>query len=83
MGMAYRAMGRLDDSLESLKSAVARGKPTPEMFHELGEAQLLAGHPAEAAEAARQALAIQPQHQPSRDLLDRTELAQRPQGLVK
>jgi tetratricopeptide (TPR) repeat protein len=83
MGMAYSALGRHDDSLESLKAAVAKGKPTPEMFYGLGEAQLLAGHPAEAAEAARHALSLQPQHQPSRALLDRIELAQRPQGTVK
>ena len=82
-GMAYRALGRHDDSLESLKAAVARGKPTPEMLYGLGEAQWLAGRPTEAAAAARQALALQPQHQPSRALLDRIELAQRPQGTVK
>jgi predicted Zn-dependent protease len=83
MGMAYSALGRQDDSVESLKGAVARGKPTPEMFFGLGQAELLAGHSTEAAAAARQALSLQPQHQPSRELLTRIELAQRSQGMVK
>ena len=69
MGLAYVALGRYDDGVESLSAAVTRAKPTPEMFCRLGEAELLAGHPAEAADAARQALALQPQHQPSRELL--------------
>ena len=54
-----------------------------EMFCRLGEAELLAGHPAEAADAAGRALALQPQHQPSRDLLERIELAQQPRGTVR
>ena len=62
LGQAYVALGRYDDAVESLSLAVARGKPTPEMLCHLGEAQLLAGNPTEAAAAARQALAIQPQH---------------------
>jgi tetratricopeptide (TPR) repeat protein len=83
MGLAYNAMGRPEESLASLKAAVGRGKPTPEMFHGLAEAEFMAGHPVQAAEAARQALALQPQHQPSRELLDRIELAQRSQGTVR
>lgn len=83
MGLAYVALGRYDDGVESISTAVARGKPTPEMLCQLGEAQLLAGHPSEAAGAARQALALQPQHQPSRSLLDRIELAQRSQGTLR
>ena len=82
-GLAYMALGRYDEGRESLLAAVARGKPTAEMFCRLGEAELLAGHPAEAADAARRALALQPQHQPSRDLLERIELAQQPRGTVR
>ncbi len=83
MGLAYVALGRYDDGVESLSAAVMRGKPAPEIFYHLGEAELLTGHPTEAANAARQALALQPQHQPSRDLLDRIEIAQQPQGTVR
>lgn len=83
-GLAYVALGRYDDGVESLSAAMTRGeKPSPEMFYHLGEAELLAGHPAEAADAARQALTLQPQHQPSRELLQRVEIAQQPQGTVR
>jgi tetratricopeptide (TPR) repeat protein len=83
MGLAYVALGRYDDGVESLSAAVTRGGPTPEMFYRLGEAQMLAGHPTEAAVAARQALALQPRHDPSRGLLERLELAQQPQGTIR
>jgi tetratricopeptide (TPR) repeat protein len=82
MGMAYVAQGRNNEALESYSAAVSRGKPTPDMFYRLAETQLLAGRPAAASDAARQALALQPQHQPSRDLLQRIELANRSQGTV-
>jgi tetratricopeptide (TPR) repeat protein len=79
MGRAYVALGRFEDGVESLSAAVIRGNATPEMFYHLGEAELLAGRPGAAAAAARQALSLQPQHQGARELLDRLELAQRPQ----
>ena len=81
-GQAYVALGRYDDAVESLSAAVTRQQPTAEMYCRLGEADLLAGHPEEAAAAARQALALQPQHEASRALLDRVELARQPQGAV-
>jgi tetratricopeptide (TPR) repeat protein len=77
LGIAYVAAGRYDDGVESLAAAVIRGDPTPEMYYRLGEAELLAGHPAEAAAAARQALVLAPQHQPSGELLQRIAAAQR------
>jgi tetratricopeptide (TPR) repeat protein len=83
LGLAYVALGRCDDAVESLSLAVARGKPTPEMFCDLGEVQLLLGHPTEAAVAAQQALAIQPQHRPSLALLEHIQLAQQPQGTLR
>jgi len=83
MGLAYLAIGRYDDGVESLSAAVMREKPTPDMLYRLGEAQLLAGHPVEAAGAARQALALQPQHEPSRNLLQRIEIAQQPLATLR
>ena len=77
LGQTYTALGRYDEAIESFAAAVHR-KPTPEAFCCLGEAELLAGHPAAAAAAARQALALQPQHQLSRELLNRIEVAERP-----
>jgi predicted Zn-dependent protease len=82
-GQTYVALGRYDDAVESLSAAVARENPTADMYCRLGEAELLAGHTVEAAAAARQALILQPQHQPGRALLERIELAQQPQGTVR
>jgi tetratricopeptide (TPR) repeat protein len=82
-GLAYMALGRYDEGRESFSAAVLHGKPTAEMLCRLGEAELLAGHAAEAADAARRALALEPQHQPSRELLGRIELAQQPRGAVR
>ena len=78
-GLAYTSLGRYNDAIESLSSALVRDKPTPEILCGLGEAELLAGRTDEAAAVAQQALAIQPRHQPSRELLNRVELARRPQ----
>lgn len=82
-GLAYVALGRYDDGVESLSAAISRQQPTAEMFCHLGEAQLLAGHPPAAAEAARQALALDPQHQASRSLLQRVELARQSQTTLQ
>ena len=83
MGLAYGALGRWEDGVECLAAATNRGNPTAEMFCDLAQARLRTGHTAEASAAARQALALQPQHQPSRDLLQGIELAQRPGGAVR
>ncbi len=80
MGLSYTALGRYEDALESLSAAAVREDPTPEIFYRLAEAELLAGHPAEAEAAARHALALHPHHQPSRQLLDRLQLARQPQA---
>jgi predicted TPR repeat methyltransferase len=53
-------------------------KPSEILFR-LGEAELLAGRTDNAASAVQQALSIDPQHQPSRDLLNRIDLARRSQ----
>ena len=81
LGETYVALGRYDDAVESLSLALTRGTPSADMYCRLGEAQLLAGSPTEAAAAAQQALALKPQHPPSQALLERIRLAQRPQEL--
>lgn len=80
IGLAYLARGRYEDAAESLSAAAGREQPNPEVFYRLGEAEMLAGHPGEAAAAARQALALAPEHEPSRRLLDRLQLARQPQA---
>ncbi|MGD0519603.1 MAG: tetratricopeptide repeat protein [Thermoguttaceae bacterium] len=78
-GLAYTALGRHGDAVDSFSAALMRDKPTPEILFRLGEAELLAGHADEAANAVQQALALDPQHQPSRELISRIELARRSQ----
>jgi tetratricopeptide (TPR) repeat protein len=82
LGLAYSAVGRYDDAVE--KFAAAAGKrPTPEVLYRLAEAHYLAGRGAAASAALRQALAFDPRHQASRDLLGRIELAAQPGGPIQ
>jgi tetratricopeptide (TPR) repeat protein len=83
MGLACVALRRYDDGVENLSAALIRDNPTAERFHRLAEAELLAGHPHEAAAAARQALTLEPQHQQCLRLLDRIEIARRQQQTVR
>jgi tetratricopeptide (TPR) repeat protein len=78
-GAAYQALGRHDEAVESLQAAVLRDRPDPALLCRLAEAELLAGRSREAAETAGQALALQPRHLPSIELLKRIEMAQQPQ----
>ncbi|HYW77934.1 MAG TPA: tetratricopeptide repeat protein, partial [Thermoguttaceae bacterium] len=63
-GLAYEALGRHENGADA--------------FYRLGQAEYLAGRMAEANAAAQHALSLQPDHLPSRDLLGRLELANRP-----
>jgi len=80
-GLAYAALGRHDDAVESFSAALMRGQPTPEILYRLAKAEWDAGRPTHAEAAARQALSLDPQHQPSRELLDHTRLALQSNGL--
>ena len=82
-GLACMALARYDDAVESFSAASIRERPAPEVLWRLGEAELLAGHPVEAEAAARQALCLNPKHQPSRKLLERVGLAMRHDGTLK
>lgn len=75
-GAAYQALGRYDEAVEKMQTAVARGKPNSDLLCRLAEAQLLAGRSREATATASQALALQPKHRPSLDLLQRIEVAE-------
>lgn len=79
-GLAYAALKRWDEATESLAAASTREQPTAEILFQLGRAELYAGRPARAAEAARQAIALYPDHRPSRELLGQAEVVLRPDG---
>jgi tetratricopeptide (TPR) repeat protein len=73
-GLAYSALARHDDAIESFQRAL-RHAPTPEILCHLADAELQAGRPTQAREAATAALALDPGHQPSQALLNRLATA--------
>jgi tetratricopeptide (TPR) repeat protein len=73
-GLAYSAAGRHDDAAESFRRA-ARHNPTSEILFHLAEAELRAGRTQSARELAQQALAINPGHIASQQLLVRLAAA--------
>jgi tetratricopeptide (TPR) repeat protein len=83
LGLAYTALGRYDDAIETLSLATNRGNPTAGMVSDLSEALLLAGRTAEAVASAERALAIQPEHRPSLALLEHIRLARQPQDAMR
>jgi tetratricopeptide (TPR) repeat protein len=76
LGLAYSALGRHAEAVESLYAASVRGRPTAELLYRLAEAERQAGRPAAARANARQALALDPRHAPSLALYH--QLAERP-----
>jgi len=70
-GLTLAALGRHAEAAQRFGEALARGQPTAELHYLLAEAQPRVGRPAEAAASARAALALAPDHAPSRVLLER------------
>ena len=75
-GLDFMALRRYDDAVASLTAALSRDRPTPELFYSLGEAQYRSGRSEEAAATLNQALAIDPQHAASRQLLAEIQVVQ-------
>jgi tetratricopeptide (TPR) repeat protein len=82
-GLALAEMGRHEDAVESFTRAIVRDRPTVEILYQLARAEMLAGRAGNAAAAAREALALDPRHQPSLDLLGRSRLELRPAAAVR
>lgn len=81
-GMAYMALGRYEEAADSF-SAAARAGGTAEDWYCLAEAQWRAGRFGGAAAAAQEALAIDPYHPASRELLDRLRVASGPEATLE
>jgi len=79
-GLSYLALNRYDAAAESLSAASLRERPTAEIFCRLAQAQLAAGQATQALASAQQALAIDPNHQPTRALLEQPQLARQPES---
>ncbi|HEV2968711.1 MAG TPA: tetratricopeptide repeat protein [Pirellulales bacterium] len=76
-GLAFAALARYDDAVEAYRLGLQRDRPSAELYFRLAEAHLRAGRPAEAGGAIQQALALDPNHQPSRALAEQAAMAQR------
>jgi len=82
-GRVYLALRRDDEAVESFVAAARRGPLTPALLYQLAEAQLKAGHPRQAESAAREALAMDPRHEPSHALLAELNAARPPPDAVR
>jgi tetratricopeptide (TPR) repeat protein len=82
-GLAYAALGRHDEAVDALSLACQHGPGIAEIYYQLARSQFMAGHLAPAAEALGQALALEPRHQASRDLLSQIEVALRTDGSTR
>jgi tetratricopeptide (TPR) repeat protein len=76
-GLAFTALARYDDAVEAYGVALHRDRPSAELYYRLAEAHLRAGRPADAGNAIQQALALDPNHLPSRALAEQAALAMR------
>jgi Flp pilus assembly protein TadD len=74
-GLALVALGRSADAVVSFTAARDRGPPTPDVLFQLASAQSQAGRDNDARQSVLQALALNPTHPASRELLARLDMA--------
>ena len=75
-GLALKTLGRHGRAVEVLAQAVQQGQPSADLLFHLADAQLTVGDDANARLAVLAALAQQPSHEPSRELMARIEQRQ-------
>jgi tetratricopeptide (TPR) repeat protein len=61
-GLVLRGLGRHQDAVERLATAVKRGPSTPDMLYELAQTQMLAGDRTAASQSVTTGLAMHPNH---------------------
>lgn len=69
-GLALRALGRNDQAADCFLTVCQGNQPQPEYFHHLADARLACGDVANARLAAQNALNLDPNFAPARQLLD-------------
>ena len=71
-GLAYRALGRYDEAIETLSLACHRGPGSPELYYQLARSQFKAGNLVAAADAAASGagLGATPSAEPRSSLAD-------------
>ncbi len=77
-GLALSALSRYDDAARVLAQATQRERPTADLLCSLAQAELMAGRAPHAQYALEQALALDPNHGPSRALSARIATAGKP-----
>jgi tetratricopeptide (TPR) repeat protein len=82
-GLTLADLGRPAPAVESLIAASRLGPPNAELLYGLAQAQLAAGQPEAAANSARQALAANVGHEPSRQLLDQLARSPAPPPIIR
>lgn len=73
LGLAYAGLGRYDDAAEQYALALRRGPAGADLLAQLADAQAHCGRPTDALRTTQQALALEPQHAPSLQLLSHLE----------
>jgi len=68
-GLAYGAMERHQDAVDSLAAASSRGQPSADLLYQLARAEQSTGQTAAAANTARRVLALNGEHPQSKILL--------------
>jgi len=81
-GLALSALGRHSDAIDAYLAAIERERPNAELLSRLADAQLHAGQVAAAEQAARQALAVDPNHALARAIWNRLE-GERTAGVLR
>ncbi len=80
---ACLALGRYQEAIAGYAAACLRAAPSADLLYRLARAQAMAGRSHQAIESAQQALAIDPGHGPSRQLLQQLDaVARAPQPPV-
>ncbi len=81
-GLAYSALNRPQEAAEVLALAIQRGGPSADWLYQLAQAEAASGRLLRAQQTLHQALALQPDHPPSQQLLNQLESVQPTQALL-
>jgi len=76
-GLAQKELGRYEAAIGSFTDAARKSAPSPELLQQLAETYLLMNDPANARIAVKAALALEPAHRPSQQLLTQLETHER------
>jgi tetratricopeptide (TPR) repeat protein len=75
LGDALERTGRFDDAASQYMTALARGPQSADLFYRLARVEDQLSHAGAAERALERAVAMDPNHQPSRDMLGRIQIA--------